>query len=71
MPYNAASTAAEAMQASLIVPILYAIGVLSCVFHLANGIWTFGITWGIWVTPAAQRWANCGLPGVRPVAWPR
>jgi succinate dehydrogenase / fumarate reductase cytochrome b subunit len=57
-PYNAASTAARAMQLSMIVPILYAIGVLACVFHLANGIWTFGITWGIWVTPAAQRWAT-------------
>jgi succinate dehydrogenase / fumarate reductase cytochrome b subunit len=58
-PYNAASTGAEAMRASMpLVPILYAIGVLSCVFHLANGIWTFGITWGIWVTPAAQRWAT-------------
>jgi succinate dehydrogenase / fumarate reductase cytochrome b subunit len=57
-PYNATSTAAEAMQISLIVPILYAIGVLSCVFHLANGIWTFGITWGVWVTPASQRWAT-------------
>ena len=57
-PYNAASTAARAMQISMIVPILYAIGVLSCVFHLANGIWTFGITWGLWVTPASQRWAN-------------
>src|SRR5687767_8540115 len=56
--YNATSTAAEAMQFSSIVPILYAIGVLSCVFHLANGIWTFGITWGIWVTPSSQRWAN-------------
>jgi succinate dehydrogenase / fumarate reductase, cytochrome b subunit len=56
--YNASSTAAEAMQMSLIVPILYAIGVLSCVFHLANGIWTFGITWGLWVTPRAQRWAT-------------
>ncbi len=42
----------------LIVQILYVIGVLSCVFHLANGIWTFGITWGVWVTPAAQRWAT-------------
>lgn len=57
-PFNAASTAAKAMQLSLIVPILYAIGVLSCVFHLANGIWTFGITWGIWVTPRAQQWAT-------------
>src|SRR5262245_31730059 len=56
--YNAASTAAQAMQLSIIVPILYAIGVLSCVFHLANGIWTFGITWGIWVTPTSQRWAT-------------
>jgi len=46
------------LQASMVVSILYAIGVLACVFHLANGIWTFGITWGIWVTPAAQRWAT-------------
>ena len=58
-PENAASTGAEAMRVSMpLVPILYAIGVLSCVFHLANGIWTFGITWGIWVTPQAQRWAT-------------
>jgi len=57
-PFSAASTGAEAMRISWIVPILYAIGVLSCVFHLANGIWTFGITWGLWVTPPAQRWAN-------------
>jgi succinate dehydrogenase / fumarate reductase cytochrome b subunit len=58
-PYNAASSGAEAMRASMpLVPILYAIGVLSCVFHLANGIWTFGITWGLWITPQAQRWAT-------------
>jgi succinate dehydrogenase / fumarate reductase cytochrome b subunit len=56
--YNAASTAAEAIQMSWVVPILYVIGVLSCVFHLANGIWTAGITWGLWVTPPAQRWAS-------------
>lgn len=57
-PYSAASTAASALQGSFIVPILYTIGILSCVFHLANGIWTFGITWGIWVTPAAQQRAT-------------
>ena len=57
-PYNAASTGAEAMRMSPVVPILYAIGVLASVFHLANGIWTFGITWGLWITPAAQRWAT-------------
>lgn len=56
--YNATSTAAAAMQASILVPILYTIGVLSCVFHLANGLWTFGITWGIWTTPLAQRRAD-------------
>src|SRR5687768_3929860 len=57
-PYNATSTAAAAMQATILVPILYTIGVLSCVFHLANGIWTFGITWGLWTTVAAQRRAD-------------
>jgi succinate dehydrogenase / fumarate reductase cytochrome b subunit len=41
-----------------VVPFLYAIGVLSCVFHLANGIWTMGITWGVWITPAAQKRAD-------------
>lgn len=57
-PFRATSTGAEAMRISVLVPILYAIGVLSCVFHLANGIWTFGITWGAWTTPLAQRRAD-------------
>jgi succinate dehydrogenase / fumarate reductase, cytochrome b subunit len=56
--YNATSTAAEAMQQSSLVMAGYAIGVLACVFHLANGLWTLGITWGLWTTPAAQRRAN-------------
>jgi succinate dehydrogenase / fumarate reductase cytochrome b subunit len=64
-PYNAASTAASALS-SIGYQIFYVVGVLSSVFHLANGIWTFGITWGIWVTPAAQRWATtaCLIFGV-------
>jgi succinate dehydrogenase / fumarate reductase cytochrome b subunit len=37
---------------------MYAIGVLSTVFHLANGLWTMGITWGVWTSAAAQRRAN-------------
>lgn len=58
-PYDAPSSAAEAMQAfGPLIPILYATGVLACVFHLANGIWTMGITWGLWVSPAAQKRAN-------------
>jgi succinate dehydrogenase / fumarate reductase, cytochrome b subunit len=64
-PYNAASTAGAALQ-SAVVAVLYAVGILSCVFHLANGIWTMGITWGVWTSPAAQQralWA-CGVFGV-------
>jgi succinate dehydrogenase / fumarate reductase cytochrome b subunit len=65
VPYRAASSAGIAL-GSLIVRILYAVGVLACVFHLANGIWTMGITWGVWVSPAAQRKATvvCTVFGV-------
>jgi len=63
-PYNAASSAALAMQASFIVPLLYAIGVLACVYHLANGIFTFGITWGLWISPKAQGNAKLATNGI-------
>jgi succinate dehydrogenase / fumarate reductase cytochrome b subunit len=56
-PYNAASSLGAAMS-GWVVPTLYAIGVISCVLHLANGIWTMGITWGLWTTPAAYRRAD-------------
>jgi succinate dehydrogenase / fumarate reductase, cytochrome b subunit len=62
--YSATSTAAAAMQQSSLVMAGYAIGVLACVFHFANGIWTLGITWGLWTTPAAQRRANFIAAGV-------
>lgn len=64
-PYNAASSLAIALQ-GMIITALYVIGVLSCVFHLANGVWTMGITWGVWISPAAQRRANfvCGAFGI-------
>ena len=33
------------------------IGVASVVFHWSNGLWTAAISWGITITPAAQkRW---------------
>lgn len=35
--------------------IWYVLGVLSATFHLANGFWTFCITWGITVGPRAQK----------------
>ena len=45
---------------------IYAIGTLACVYHLANGVWTMGITWGLWTSPKAQRAANipCVAGGV-------
>jgi len=33
----------------------YIIGVVSSVFHFANGLWTFCITWGITVSPRSQQ----------------
>ena len=64
-PYNAASTLALALQ-GVIWPIFYAVGVIACVYHLANGIWTAGITWGLWVSPLGQRRASvaCAVFGV-------
>jgi succinate dehydrogenase / fumarate reductase cytochrome b subunit len=52
-PYNAASSAGQALQSPIIL-IFYAVGALACVFHFANGLWTMGITWGVWISPAAQ-----------------
>jgi succinate dehydrogenase / fumarate reductase cytochrome b subunit len=64
-PYNAASSAGLALQSPLAM-VIYVIGVLACVYHLANGIWTMGITWGVWTTPAAMRRALrvCAVFGV-------
>lgn len=64
-PYNATSTAGMALQ-SIAIVVIYVVGLLSCTFHLANGIWTMGITWGVWTSPHAQRRALivCGVFGV-------
>jgi succinate dehydrogenase / fumarate reductase cytochrome b subunit len=65
-PYNAASTCAAALQSSYLWIAFYAIGVLACVYHLANGIWTMGVTWGVWTRPASQQRASavCAIFGV-------
>jgi len=64
-PYNAASSLATAL-GGFLWPVFYAIGVLACTFHFANGIWTAGITWGVWLTPKSQRRASiaCALFGL-------
>jgi len=46
------------MHAKMTEPLVFAwylVGVLACVFHFTNGIWTFCITWGITVGQRAQR----------------
>jgi len=55
--YNAASTLAIAMD-GYFWPAFYLIGVLACVYHLANGLWTAGITWGLWISKPAQERAT-------------
>ena len=56
-PHHAASTASVALR-PMLVAVLYAIGVLSAVYHLSNGLWSLGVTWGIWTSPAAMRRAS-------------
>jgi len=56
-PHRATSTAAIALR-PMWVTALYAVGVLSVVFHFSNGLWTLGITWGIWTSQAAMQRAN-------------
>jgi len=46
------------VQAAVANPWIYAFyiaGILSATFHLANGIWSFSIVWGLTVGPQAQR----------------
>ena len=56
-PHHATSSAAVVLR-PLLISMLYAIGILSTVFHFSNGLWTLGITWGLWTSPAAMRRAN-------------
>ena len=65
-PYHATSTAGEALQAWGAVA-LYVVGIVASTFHLANGIWTAGITWGVWTSDKAQIRAGavCAVFGVR------
>lgn len=70
----AASTLAMALQGSengltaggVLVSLFYMLGVTLLVFHLANGLWTAAITWGLTVSaPAQRRWGYaCTAIGV-------
>ncbi|MBU1699361.1 MAG: succinate dehydrogenase [Candidatus Eisenbacteria bacterium] len=39
--------------------IWYAIGILCAVYHLTNGLWLMGITWGITIGPRSQKISSC------------
>lgn len=70
----AASTLAAVIQggregfttAGVIVAVFYMLGVSLLVFHLANGLWTAAITWGLTISESAQkRWGYaCAAIGV-------
>lgn len=36
----------------------YVVGIVSATFHLANGLWSFLVSWGITQSPASQRVAT-------------
>jgi len=55
--HHAASSTAVALGSPLVTG-LYAIGILAAVFHFANGLWSLGITWGLWTSPAAMHRAT-------------
>ena len=64
-PEHAASSAAIVLD-PMLMKIIYTVGMLCAVYHLANGLWTFGITWGIWTSERAQRRAGyiCAAFGI-------
>lgn len=44
--------------------VLYSLGIIGATFHLANGLWLMGITWGVTTHPRSQKismWACTGL----------
>jgi succinate dehydrogenase / fumarate reductase cytochrome b subunit len=61
--HAAASSAAQAIQGGadptalggFLIGALYLLGVLALVYHLANGLWTAAITWGLTISAGAQR----------------
>lgn len=51
----AAVTTAAAIQAAWWIAPVYFVGIAASVFHLANGLWTALITWGITIKPRSQQ----------------
>ncbi|WP_100331772.1 succinate dehydrogenase cytochrome b558 subunit [Bacillus xiapuensis] len=45
----------ESILASPVMLGFYIVGVLSTIFHFANGLWSFCVSWGITVSPRSQQ----------------
>ncbi|MBD8068897.1 succinate dehydrogenase cytochrome b558 subunit [Bacillus sp. PS06] len=41
--------------ASPVMLVFYLVGVISTIFHFANGLWSFAVSWGITVSPRSQQ----------------
>jgi succinate dehydrogenase / fumarate reductase cytochrome b subunit len=63
---DASLTTAQVLQKARWIAPVYMIGVTCACFHLANGTWTFLITWGVTIGPRSQRIAGyaCAAMGV-------
>ncbi|MBH0157762.1 MULTISPECIES: succinate dehydrogenase cytochrome b558 subunit [Fictibacillus] len=44
--------------------VFYLVGVLSAVFHFANGLWSFFVSWGLTVSPRSQKISTYVTMGV-------
>jgi succinate dehydrogenase cytochrome b subunit len=56
VPEDATRSTARHINSSLWVAcFVYPIGIAASCFHLANGMWTAGITWGLTISAASQR----------------
>jgi succinate dehydrogenase / fumarate reductase, cytochrome b subunit len=51
-------TAVEAVRATPWTTTAYIVGTLAAVYHLSAGLWTAGITWGVWTSRRSQMWAR-------------
>jgi succinate dehydrogenase / fumarate reductase cytochrome b subunit len=61
---EAVKTGVAAVQVAWWAAPLYAVGVLASVYHFSDGLWTMGITWGVWTGRRAQAWASVFCLGV-------
>lgn len=54
-PERALGTVGRHLDHGWLVWLVYPVGILASCFHLANGFWAAGITWGLTVSKQAQR----------------